>query len=277
MKIMTFLLLGLFFLAAPAQAFEKMFGLYSKKSGVPRELSIAIAKQESGLNPLCINVAGDDMTPATREEAEAVIRQAQVQGKSYDVGLMQINSQWVKEWKIDPVSLLDPETNIRLGVKILRDEIDRHGMNWLAVGKYHSPDPLRGRQYACMVSRYIKGNPELRGKIASPGGCVAIGFSRGESALVRNMLANPRLRSSFGKGVKKSAIVRNILSNPRLGLKGKKHSGKMGTLSAIQSDISGRGANSARQVKINFSRRNSGFDSNNGWKPGSLPRYGYGQ
>ena len=63
----------------------------------------------------------------------------------------------VKEWKIDPVSLLDPETNIRLGVKILRDEIDtRHELAGCG-GKYHSPDPLRGRQYACMVSRYIKG------------------------------------------------------------------------------------------------------------------------
>lgn len=272
---MIAILLGLLFLAAPAQAFDKLFGLYSKKSGVPRELSIAIAKQESGLNPLCINVAGVDMTPATMEEAEAIIRQAQAQDKSYDVGLMQINSQWVKEWKIDPVSLLDPETNIRLGVKILRDEIDRHGMNWLAVGKYHSPDPLRGRQYACMVSKYIKGNPELRGKIASPGDCVASGFSHGESALVRSMLANPRLRSSFGKGAKKSAIMRSILSNPRLGLKGKKHSIRLGALNAIQTDISG--ANSARQVKINFSRRNSGFDGNNGWKPGSVPRYGYGQ
>lgn len=277
MKIIVFLLLGLIFLAAPAQAFDKMFGLYSKKSGVPKELSIAIAKQESGLNPLCINIAGDDMTPATREEAEAIIRQAQAQDKSYDVGLMQINSQWVKEWKIDPVSLLDPETNIRLGVKILRDEIDRHGMNWLAVGKYHSPDPLRGRQYACMVSRYIRGNPELRGKIASPGGCVASAFSPGESALVRSMLANPRLRSSFGKGAKKSAIMRSILSNPRLGQKGRKHSRKLGALSAIQPEISGSAASSDRQVKINFSRRNSGFNSNNGWKPGSLPRYGYGQ
>ncbi len=152
-----------FFFAAPAQAFDKYFSTHCKTAGVPKALAVAVARQESSLNPLCINVAGTDVTPKNREEAIVIIQKAEKAKKSYDVGLMQINSQWTRAWKIDPVSLLDPDTNIRLGVKILRKEIDRHGLNWQAVGKYHSPNPLRGRNYAWMGF-------QIEGKGFRPGG-----------------------------------------------------------------------------------------------------------
>lgn len=161
-----------FFFAAPAQAFDKYFSTHCKTAGVPKALAVAVARQESSLNPLCINVAGTDVTPKNREEAIVIIQKAEKAKKSYDVGLMQINSQWTRAWKIDPVSLLDPDTNIRLGVKILRKEIDRHGLNWQAVGKYHSPNPLRGRNYAWMVSRRISGDSKLKEKVSAPGGPV---------------------------------------------------------------------------------------------------------
>jgi hypothetical protein len=38
------------------------------------------------LNPLAVNVAGKSYHPATTAEAEAIIRQAQAAGKSFDVG-----------------------------------------------------------------------------------------------------------------------------------------------------------------------------------------------
>lgn len=270
MKILIIILVCLFG-AVPASAYDNFFSAYSKKAGVPKELPVAIARQESGLNPLCVNVEGEDLTPATREEAVAIIRQAQAQDKSYDVGLMQVNSQWVKAWNIDPVTLLDPETNIRLGIKILRDEISRHGMNWLAVGKYHSPDPFRGRQYACMVSRHIKGNAVLRGMIANP----RLGLCA-DGALMKSMLANPRLRA--GKRAGKNALTRSMLANPRLGMKGKKHSRKLGPLGSpgysLAKDKSGL---TGRPISIRFSKPNSGFDGSKGWRPCRLPRYGYGE
>lgn len=43
------------------------------------------------------------------------------------------------------------------GKWILAEEIGRHGLNWKAVGKYHSPDPERGRQYAWLVYRHYAG------------------------------------------------------------------------------------------------------------------------
>lgn len=123
----------------------------------PPALVEAIARQESGLNPLAVNVAGKSHYPATREEAERLIREAITGGKSFDVGKMQINSWWIKRFSIDPFSLLDPDVNETWGKRILTEEIARHGLNWQAVGKYHSPDAERGRQYAWLVYRHYAG------------------------------------------------------------------------------------------------------------------------
>lgn len=123
----------------------------------PTPLVEAIARQESGLNPLAVNIAGKPYYPATREEAERLIQKAVAAGLSFDVGKMQINSWWMERYAIDPLSLLDPATNERWGKWILTEEIARHGLNWKAVGKYHSPDPERGRQYAWLVYRHYAG------------------------------------------------------------------------------------------------------------------------
>ena len=57
----------------------------------------------------------------------------------------------MERFAIDPVSLLDPATNERWGKWILAEEIARHGLNWQAVGKYHSPNSERGRKYEWLV------------------------------------------------------------------------------------------------------------------------------
>ena len=121
----------------------------------------AIARHESGLNPLAINVAGKSYYPSTREEAEAIIKKALNAGQSFDVGLMQVNSWWIKKYDIPPASLLDPERNTAWGTWILSQELARNGFNWQAVGKYHSPDAERGRQYAWRVyAAYAKHPPQ---------------------------------------------------------------------------------------------------------------------
>lgn len=125
--------------------------------GPPAPLVEAIARQESGLNPLAVNIAGKSYYPATRKEAEQLIQKAIAAGLSFDVGKMQINSWWMERLAIDPFSLLDPATNERWGKWILAEEIARHGLNWKAVGKYHSPDPERGRRYAWLVYRHFAG------------------------------------------------------------------------------------------------------------------------
>ena len=91
--------------------------------GPPAPLVEAIARQESGLNPLAVNIAGTSYYPATREEAERLIQNAIAAGQSFDVGTMQINSWWMERLAIDPFSLLDPATNERWGKWILAEEI----------------------------------------------------------------------------------------------------------------------------------------------------------
>lgn len=148
----AFVLAVLLCLHTPALAAE----CYTKPAP-PASLLEAIARQESGLNPLVVNIAGKSYYPATREEAERLIRQAITAGQSFDVGKMQINSWWMERYGIDPFSLLDPATNERWGKWILAEEIARHGLNWKAVGKYHSPDLERGRRYAWLVYRHYAG------------------------------------------------------------------------------------------------------------------------
>lgn len=151
-------------LAADIKTFKK----FCKGTKVPPELALAIARHESGLQPLRLNVEGKDYSPQNRAEAEKIINAAEKDKKSYDVGIMQINSQWIRLWKMDPTALLEPETNIRLGVRLLEDEIERHGLNWRAVAGYHSPNVLRGHQYAGKVMRQFKGNAELKSRLANP-------------------------------------------------------------------------------------------------------------
>lgn len=84
---------------------------FAAEPGSPAPLVEAIARQESGINPLAVNVAGKSFYPATREEAERLISDVLAAGKSFDVGKMQVNSWWMKRFGIDPFSLLDPVTN----------------------------------------------------------------------------------------------------------------------------------------------------------------------
>jgi len=163
-------LLAWAFLAVPAKAED-----------TPPALLDAIGIQESGMNPLAVNVTGKDYYPASREEAIKIIQEAQAAGKSFDVGMYQINSWWMERYSISPESLLDPEINRQWGMFILSQEIVRHGLNWKAVGKYHSPDMERGRLYAWKIYRHyldMAGNKEAddgkaahgNQKLSDPGG-----------------------------------------------------------------------------------------------------------
>lgn len=113
----AFTLAVLLCLYTPAVAAE----LYAKLEPLA-PLVEAIARQESGLNPLAVNIAGKSLYPATREEAKQLIRKAIAAGQSFDVGKFQINSWWMERLTIDPFSLLDPATNERWGKGYWREK-----------------------------------------------------------------------------------------------------------------------------------------------------------
>ena len=140
-------------------AITKHFDFASQKYGVPKELLLAIAKTESNLNAWAINIQGKGYQLKNKAEALALAQKAFDSGKSFDIGLMQINVWWLKKYNIDLSTALEPQNNVILGAFVLKHEIMRHGLNWKAVASYHTPlsrNPARGRRYAAIVIRKLK-------------------------------------------------------------------------------------------------------------------------
>jgi len=62
---------------------------------------------------------------------------------TYDIGLMQINSTWIKKLKnkfpqISFAKLKEPYFNIKIGAYILKQNIENYGYSWKSVSFYHS-------------------------------------------------------------------------------------------------------------------------------------------
>lgn len=141
------------------QVLEPLFDAPCIRYQVPKPLALAIARQESGCHPWILNISGRDVRPATREEALRYARWALRAGRSFDVGLMQINSYWFRKYGWPLEQVIDPANNVNIGVWILAQEIQRHGLNWKAVACYHTPlhrNPERGRAYARAVLGHLK-------------------------------------------------------------------------------------------------------------------------
>ncbi|MDR2055461.1 MAG: lytic transglycosylase domain-containing protein [Desulfovibrio sp.] len=138
---------------------EAYFDEHCARYDVPKYLALAIARQESGMHPWILNISGKDVRPPNGMAALGVARAALSAGRSFDVGIMQVNVYWLKTYKIPLHVALEPRHNIQLGVWILAGEIRKHGLNWKAVANYHTPlhrNPERGRNYAAAVLGHLK-------------------------------------------------------------------------------------------------------------------------
>ena len=126
---------------------------------IPKELALAIARQESGYHPWIINIAGRDVRPTSKEEGIRLAQKAIRAGLSCDIGLMQVNSYWLRRHGWTPEQVIEPQNNVRIGLWILAQEIQRHGFNWRAIASYHTPlhrNPARGRAYAQAIVAHVK-------------------------------------------------------------------------------------------------------------------------
>ena len=107
-----------------------------KACGIDRGLLETIAAVESNMNPNAFH---------------------RNRNGSSDLGLMQINSAWIDILKLDRDKLMsDPCYNVMTGAKILKQCIDRFGMEWVAVGCYNSADSQKRINYAWEVFQKLK-------------------------------------------------------------------------------------------------------------------------
>lgn len=103
-------------------------------------------------SPYVVVINGKPVWSATEEEARAVFTAALTRGdKIQDVGMMQIHLPSHPKAVDDPITLLDPAVNLRVGARILREALDSTDDVVLGVGRYHSWTPHRARAYGAWV------------------------------------------------------------------------------------------------------------------------------
>ncbi len=111
------------------------------RHGVHEQLLSAVVHVESGGDPLAISVnqngRGQRQLVRSVAEASGLVSRLWKQGANFDVGLGQINSVNMERFRIHPVFLLDPCTNLQIAARILREKIDQHGYNWTAIERYN--------------------------------------------------------------------------------------------------------------------------------------------
>ncbi|MBI1920473.1 MAG: lytic transglycosylase domain-containing protein [Geobacter sp.] len=135
MNIRRFLLVAIF-LAVASRSHAFCFQEAGEKYGISPLLLESIARTESGLKVSAVGV--------------------NVNG-SRDLGLMQINSSWIRPLGLDPERLVtDACYNTEVGARILRECIDRKGYTWEAVGCYNAVTRSKQIKYSRRVYNALK-------------------------------------------------------------------------------------------------------------------------
>lgn len=112
----------------------------------------AIIQHESRGSLYALNTQVRSYYPSDRAVASRLLAQALREGRSTDIGLMQVNSQWLRRFGVTGEALFDPCTNIRIGTTILSQN---YASTW---AKYRAEKPA----LLAALSLYNTGN-ERRG------------------------------------------------------------------------------------------------------------------
>ena len=124
----------------------------------PDTIAAVVAVESSG-HPLAIGTPHGAIFPRTRAQAVHALGVALRTESSVDIGLMQINSQWLPKLHVRADALLDPCVNVRVGAAILARNFvaaSRPGRTHLqaliaALSMFNSGSETAARDYAVRV------------------------------------------------------------------------------------------------------------------------------
>ncbi|WKV52603.1 lytic transglycosylase domain-containing protein [Dickeya fangzhongdai] len=187
--------------------------------------TLDVARVESGFNPYAIaeiipkarKTSGGNPVishlPASRVEAERIIRRLAVQDRRYSVGLMQITSTNFRHYGVTATDLLDPCTNLSVFERILSDCYWHGGTLKRALSCYYSGNFRTGQQPEAAFSGtsylqrigYAPGSPHY----AVPG------TREGKSAAGFYPKAFPAGDASRPRVIWPGAVVRGVPANLR--------------------------------------------------------------
>jgi hypothetical protein len=128
----------LFLLAVSGISNAMCFAEAGNRYGIPEDLLRAIARVESSNNPAATNLSHIERT------------------KSYDIGVMQVNSSWLPRLAamgITEPMLREPCQNVMVGAWILSHHLREAGADWNGVGSYNASCRTLSKQQ-CENARY---------------------------------------------------------------------------------------------------------------------------
>jgi len=115
-----------------AFCFSEQEGIY----GINSKLLQSIAETESNFNTKVIHNNHDG---------------------SFDIGVMQINSSWIRPLGLDRQKLIsDPCYNVSIGARILNMCVEKHGYTWEAVGCYNAVSKGKRTRYSWKIYNKLK-------------------------------------------------------------------------------------------------------------------------
>jgi soluble lytic murein transglycosylase-like protein len=124
----------------------------------------AIVHVESEGNPFAVGVnqPGESISPGRFSHTQAVelVSRLWQQGANFDVGLGQINSDNLEQYRVHPIYLLDPCVNLQWAAFVLRQKLDLFGNNWVAIGRYNGSKRLS--QYVWKIYRALVHLEQIR-------------------------------------------------------------------------------------------------------------------
>jgi len=117
-----------------SNAYSNCFEEAGFKLGLNPKLLYAVAKVESGINPYVVNKNKDG---------------------SEDIGVMQINSFWIKKLNLERDFLFEPCINVLIGGWILKNCIDKFGYSLKALDCYNK-GPTKAKNKSIYAEKILK-------------------------------------------------------------------------------------------------------------------------